>query len=176
VGTVRLPPDVQFFASIILNDSGILSQAETVLTAAMGAIASRTPLIPFSHSTYYGDEMGEGLVRRLVLFEGLLPRDRLAEVKLQTNEIEKRFACGGRRRVNIDPGYLSLEHIVLATTKGYTHRIYLGSGIYADLTLVYENGTYRGLGWTYPDYRQELVPVFNGWREAYKRLLKCRKA
>ena len=66
--------------------------------------------------------------------------------------------------------------MVLATTKGFAHRIYLGSGIFADLTLVYENGTYRGLEWTYPDYGNELIPLLNGWREHYKGLLRCQKA
>ena len=79
--------------------------------------------------------------------------------------------------MNIDPGYVALEHMVLATTKGYSHRVYLGQGIFADLTLIYDNGTYRSLPWTYRDYgSNELISLFNLWRERYKRLLRCRRA
>jgi hypothetical protein len=79
--------------------------------------------------------------------------------------------------VNIDPGYVALEHVVLATTKGYAHRIFLRSGIYADLTLVFENGSYRGLPWTYPDYQtQETIGLLNLWRLRYKESLRCQKA
>jgi hypothetical protein len=98
-------------------------------------------------------------------------------VKLQTNGVESCYAVEGRRSVNVDPGYIALEQIVLGTTKGYSHRIYLGHGIFADLTLVYENGTYRTLPWTYPDYgSKELISLFNGWREDYKRLSRCQRA
>jgi hypothetical protein len=64
--------------------------------------------------------------------------------------------------------------MVLGTTKGFSHRIYQGQGIFADLTLIYENGTYRSLPWTYPDYGgRELISLLNGWREKYKRTLRC---
>ena len=67
--------------------------------------------------------------------------------------------------------------MVLATTKGYAHRIYLGKGIFADLTLLYENGSYRALRWTYPDYgSDELIGLFNRWREHYKGMLRCQRA
>ena len=58
----------------------------------------------------------------------------------------------GRRRVNLDPGYLLLERFVLASGKNFTHRIYIGQGIYADLTLMFQKGAFRTLPWTYPDY------------------------
>jgi hypothetical protein len=84
----------------------------------------------------------------------MIAQDRLPEIKLATNAIEQAHAAGGRRRVNIDPGYLLLERFVLATGKNYSHRIYLGHGIYADLTLIYRQGTFQTLPWTYPDYAE----------------------
>jgi hypothetical protein len=77
--------------------------------------------------------------------------------------------------LNIDPGYLSLEHVILATTKGYTHRPYLRDGIYADLTLIYQKGSYRALEWTYPDYGQpNIIALFNHLRTMYAEALKRR--
>ena len=79
----------------------------------------------------------------------------LPEIKLTTNRLEEQWATPeGNRRINIDPGYLCLQHVVLATTKGYTHRPYLRDGIYADLTLIYRDKSFQPLEWTYPDYRQ----------------------
>ncbi|MGM0787653.1 MAG: DUF4416 family protein, partial [Thermodesulfobacteriota bacterium] len=81
--------------------------------------------------------------------------DALAGIKHETNAIENEFAAGEKRRVNIDPGYLLRERFVLATAKNFSHRIYIGRGIYADLTLVYSKGNFRTLPWTYPDYAAE---------------------
>lgn len=177
MGKIKSPPPVAFFSSIIFGDSGILSHIEADLSARIGAIEERTPLFPFSQSGYYTPEMGPDLMRRFVLFRPLLGRDRLADVKCMTNEIEQAHSIAGHRQANIDPGYLALEHVALGTTKGYAHRVYLGQGIFADLTLIYENGTYRSLPWTYPDYGgSELISLLNGWREHYKRMLRCQRA
>ena len=77
------------------------------------------------------------------------------------NEIEARFAGDGRRQINMDPGFLNEERIILASGKNFTHRVYLRNGIYADLTLIYQKGAYQCLPWTYPDYRRpELLHFF----------------
>jgi hypothetical protein len=120
--------------------------------------------------------MGEGLRRYFLLFEPLLEREMLAGIKLGTNGIELTGAENERRAVNVDPGYIALEHVVLGTTKGFSHRIHLGKGIFADLTLLYENGSYRRLKWTYPDYgSDQSILLLNGWRERYKGLLRCQR-
>ncbi len=174
MGAIKAPPPVKFFASIIFNDSGILSEVETEVARCIGPIEERTDFMPFSQSDYYAPEMGAGLMRRFLLFGPLLERGRLAEIKAATNVIEQAHALKDRRSVNIDPGYIALEQMVLGTTKGFSHRIYQGQGIYADLTLIYENGTYCSLPWTYPDYGgRELISLLNGWRERYKRTLRC---
>jgi hypothetical protein len=176
MGEIKLPPPAIFFTSIIFSDPGILFQVETDMREFFGPSARRTDVIPFSQSDYYCKEMGTNLERYYLLFEPLKDRDGLAYVKIATNKIEEKYTHQNSRKVNIDPGYIALEHLVLATTKGYNHRIYLGSGIFADLTLVYENGTYRSLPWTYPDYgSSELIALFNSWREYYKGLLRCQK-
>jgi hypothetical protein len=176
VGTVNIPPPVRFFASVIFCDSGILSTVEAELSRVAGPIGERTGVAPFSQSNYYCPEMGETLLRYFLFFAPLRGRDTLAEMKLETNRIEALHSVDGRRLVNIDPGYVALEQMVLATTKGFAHRIYLSGGIFADLTLAFENGTYHGLPWTYPDYgSQEFVSLLNRWREDYKRELRCQR-
>ncbi len=177
MGKVGAPPPVRFFASVIFNQTGALSAVEAELSKLMGPIEEKTAVVSFTQSDYYCPEMGNKLLRRFLLFGASSPREGLVDLKLRTNRIESLHSEDGRRSVNIDPGYIALEHVVLATTKGYTHRIYLGRGIFADLTLVFENGSYRRLPWTYPDYGgEELISLLNRWREDYKGLLRCQRA
>jgi hypothetical protein len=109
--------------------------------------------IPFTQTTYYDKELGTPITRRLISFERLMPMDELPDLKLWTNSLEKQETTGtGKRLFNLDPGYLNQERLVLATGKNFTHRIYLRSGIWADLTLIYQRGRWVDLPWTFPDY------------------------
>jgi hypothetical protein len=121
--------------------------------------------------------MGGPLVKRFLSAERLMDPGDLAALKVFTTDLEAGFSQDGRRKVNIDPGYVSLERLVLATGKNYLHRIYLGRGVYADLTLVYEKGGFQPLAWTYPDYaapevravlglmRERLLDQLRDWRQ-----------
>lgn len=131
------------------------------------------PCHPFSFTEYYQDELGSPLRRRFVSFERLVAPDSLPAVKLQSNSLEERLSEEGRRTVNVDPGYISLAHLILATCKGYTHRPYLRDGVYADLTLLYQERRFRTLPWTYPDYAaEETREMFRTLRERYVLQLK----
>jgi hypothetical protein len=123
------------------------------LTAVWGNLEFVSAPVPFSYTTYYHDEMGVPLVRRYLTFQRPVPQEDLPLVKETSGTLETAFpnAAGGRT-VNIDPGLLLPERLVLATTKPAGHRPYLGRGVYADLTLLYQRGSYRALPWTYPDY------------------------
>ncbi len=127
------------------------------LVAHFGPVDYESEPLAFDHTDYYGPELGAPLLRRLLGFERLVPLDGLKDLKLATNELERRFARpDGTRRVNLDPGLVTLERLVLASGKNFTHRVYLGGGIWADLTLIYNKR--RGwvtLPWTFPDYATE---------------------
>jgi hypothetical protein len=130
----------------------LLEAAEERVVTAFGPVSHRSALIPFSFSDYYAAEMGPGLLRRW-LSHGPVEPGRLAELKRAANRVEAEFAQDGRRRVNIDPGLLSLHSLVLASTKDFAHRVYLNDGVFAEVTLLYRSGRFEPLDWTYPDYR-----------------------
>lgn len=120
----------------------------------------------FTHTDYYREEMGGSLHKILAGFPKLSPREKLAEEKLFGIKIEKRFADKNSkkdpmesRRVNIDPGFLSLENFILLTCKNFSHKAYLGKGVFSDLTLIYDSkeGHYRPLPWSFKDYTEEPV-------------------
>jgi len=90
--------------------------------------------------------------------------------------IERQYLEGENRQVNIDPGYIGLERLILATGKNYVHRVYLSHGIYADLTLIFKKGSFRPLEWTYKDYANpEMISMFNNLRKRYMDQLRQRR-
>ena len=125
------------------------------LSASYGPPDFLSDVVPFDYTDYYCPEMGENLVRRFLSMEKLIRPETLPDIKLATNSMENEFTQEGKRRVNIDPGYISKGHLILATGKSYAHRPYLRDGIYADLTLFYQNKKFCSLPWTYPDYADE---------------------
>jgi hypothetical protein len=139
------------------------------LAALFGPPASESGEFAFTHTGYYDAELGSPIARRIVAFERLIAQDELVAVKLAANALEQEHASAGRRLFNLDPGLLTLERLVLATGKSFTHRIYLGRGIWADLTLIWQNGAWQRLPWTFPDYAgQELQACLTGLRSAHK--------
>lgn len=109
--------------------------------------------IAFNRTAYYDREFGAPLSRRILGFERQVPQDALADVKLAANALENDLRGeDGRRIVNLDPGLITAERLVLATGKNFTHRIYLGKAVFADLTLIYQKGDWKALPWTFPDY------------------------
>jgi hypothetical protein len=154
--------------SVIGKEGGVIAEAIALLMERFGEADYISPCREFAYTDYYEREMGHGLRRRFVSFRGHVPPESLPEIKCWTNDLERRLAAGEGRRVNIDPGYVAAAHLILATGKGYNHRPYLHSGIYADLTLVYRAGAFRPLPWTYPDYAApEALAMLQSVRRKY---------
>jgi hypothetical protein len=168
MGRIQEPRPVKLIMSLITADDQLLQQAVRAVADRYGEVDFASEVLPFDFTQYYAPEMGQGLFRRLITFRPLINRESLVKIKRETNELEAAFAVQGRRRINIDPGYLCAEHLILATTKGYTHRPYLGAGIYADLTLIYRDGGFHPLEWTYADYAStQIKKILQGVRTRY---------
>jgi hypothetical protein len=159
---------VKAMASIFSVSSDFINHAIIELTGRYGEADFISDLLPFLYTDYYVAEMGSPLWRRFISFEKLIKPETLPDIKLWTNELESSYVMGDKRSVNIDPGYLSPAHLILATGKAYTHRPYLRDGIYVDLTLIYQNKAFQSLPWTYPDYAEPRTKdMFKRMREKY---------
>jgi hypothetical protein len=171
----RKPKPAKLFVSVISAAPKRITRVLAALVELYGPMDFVSAVIPFDHTDYYYAEMGTPLWRRFASFVPLIGQGDLVRIKEETNEIEGRMSDGERRSVNIDPGYLVAERLVLATGKNCAHRIYLDRGIYADLTLVFQQKAYRPLPWTYPDYGDERL---HGWLGALRQkyLLQLRQA
>jgi hypothetical protein len=143
-----------------------LAEVVRQLPRIFGTVDFLSDRLRFDFTAYYAAEMGEGLERQFVAFRRPIRPEQLVDIKLRTNRLEQRsFSARGKRQVNIDPGYLTLSKLVLATTKDHQHRVYLGRGIYAEVTLRFRAGTFAPWDWTYPDYRTPAyIAIFNQLR------------
>jgi hypothetical protein len=150
-------PSSKLVISVLFSKAGALEKRVMEdLEATFGKIEWVSERMPFFHTRYYEEEMGPGLFRRMTFFKEPVPSDGLVQIKHHAQGLEDRFRdLQGRRTCNVDPGLLSLENFILSTHKAYSHRIYLGEGVYAEVTLVFHKGSYRPLQWTYPDYASE---------------------
>lgn len=154
-----------FLCAVMARGAEAVDEAVAALASRFGGVRGRSPTWAFDMSGYYEAEMGPGLAKGLVWLGDPIDPEKLAGRKRQSLAFERERAVEGaggdlRRAVNVDPGLLSEESLVLATTKASGHRVAIGAGLWAEVTLRFERGEYRPLPWTYPDYQQPEVGEF----------------
>ncbi len=169
---IKYPPKARLFCGLIYTPEMDMNKILLTLKQEWGEVICLSRSFPFSYTKYYQKEMGDLLQRKFLTFRKLVAQASLPKLKWKAKSLEGGFLNrSGGRQVNIDPGLLLSDKLVLATTKPCAHRPYLGKGIYADLTLVYQHKSYKPLPWTYPDYAaQETLQMFNGLRKHYSLL------
>ena len=154
---------------VLISRENIRQQLLLRLEQEFGEIDFQSETLNFPFTHYYDAEMGVPIKRFFLSFEEPLSPDTLADIKLRSNRMEDEFREEGNRRVNLDPGFLTLSRLVLATTKEGSHRIPLRSGIFGEVTLLFEKGEFRPLPWTYPDFRSDTYrTILKNIRDIYK--------
>jgi hypothetical protein len=173
MGTIKSFAPEKLIMGILLSDAELLSAVMECIVKRFGTVDYISDPIDFTFTDYYSPEMGEDIIRYFVSFSQLVLPDALAGIKIETNEMEQTFLTGGNRRVNLDPGLVNLSRLILASTKNNVHRIPLSHGIYGEVTLVFMNGQFNDLFWTYPDYRSETYKkILTHIRKLYRDQLK----
>jgi hypothetical protein len=164
-----LPPRAKVFCGFIYTPELDLGEVLRLLERAWGPVEFISRRSSFDYTRYYDDEMGSPLSRKFVTFREMAEQGALPGLKWEAKRVEGAYRrSDGGRRVNIDPGILLPDRLVLATTKPCAHRPYLERGIYADVTLTYQEGSYQPLAWTYPDYAApQTVRMMNSLRDHY---------
>jgi hypothetical protein len=171
------PTPVKLICGILFSDESLLARALDRLTDIFGRIDFRSPLFPFTITDYYVEEMGAPIWRLFCSFDPLIHPGELARIKIACNALEEELAVDGRRKVNLDPGYMDYDKLVLASAKYNAHKIYLAAGIYADPTLHFEKGKYLPAPWAFPDFKSGLyTEAFLHIRARYKGQLRKRTA
>jgi hypothetical protein len=169
----QTPSPVKLVIAVLHSDENLLAKAQMQMTEKFGPIDFTSQSFSFEVTTYYVPEMGSPQIRLFCSFEKLISPGDLAHIKLITNALEDELAINGRRKMNLDPGYLDTDKFVLASAKYNGQKIYLADGIWADLTLHYEKGHFSPYPWSFADFRGgEYEKTFLRIREIYKAQLK----
>ena len=158
MGEIRHPLPVKLFVGLLTSLPEIVPEVEKKLAGLFGAVDSRSQSFLFDLTNYYDTEMGTPIYRYFFSFENLIDPSSIAAAKIKSNELEALFAVDYpmlRRPVNLDPGYLEQSKIVLASTKNFFHRVLISSGIYAEVTLHFQDGMWQSFPWTFPDYKTD---------------------
>jgi hypothetical protein len=171
MGIPHPPEKSLLFIAVLYSKKEIFNVVVPMLSARSGEILFISPESSWDHSQYYDKELGKPVYRRFIFFKTLFAPETLPDKKLETNAIERVYSQNGKRMINLDPGYIMLSRVVLASAKDYSHRIYLGKGIYGELALYYEGNSFNPLPYTYQDYRdRRCLEVFEKARKELKRL------
>ncbi len=165
MGAIRAPRKVKLLCGMISGDIDAMRRARSLLARRFGDVDAESEVWPFDATDYYQAEMGLDLKRMFVSFGPLIDPGRLASIKRETNDIEAEICRDAGqppefRVVNLDPGYVGIGKLVLATTKDYSHRVYLADGIYAEVTLHWHGQRWEAWPWTYPDYAGDRYHAF----------------
>lgn len=157
----KKPDPAKLVVGCIMNDKNSVDKVFSLFEKAFGSVDMISQWLRFAYTDYYCKEMGAPLYRKVFAFKKLIEQQNLSLIKEKTNIMEADFTVNGNRTVNMDPGYLVSSRFILATGKEYSHRIYIGNRIYADLTLMYSKKEgFKTLEWTYPDYASESMISF----------------
>jgi hypothetical protein len=165
VGSIRSSPtDALLFFAIFSGSSEILDETKGELARRFGPLITPGPRINFTDTEYYRRSMGPNLLKEWFAVDRIIDQAELASIKVECQEMETTIGSLHEstvvRPVNIDPGMIDLGKVMLASTKNHAHRIYVGSGIFVEVTLYFCEGEWSGWPWTYPDYRRPEVHRF----------------
>ena len=172
MGEIRIPIPVKLFVGMLSPEPALFDACAELLGTQYGSVDFKSGILAWDRTDYYKEEMGTGIKRMFIFFQDLADPGILSSVKHFTNSIEQRFLAQNsdhpRRRINLDPGYVTEAKVVLATTKDFSHRVYIGGNMYAEVTLRYDSKerSFAPLEHTYYDYRtEEYLTIFNNARE-----------
>jgi hypothetical protein len=170
MGVPHLFEEPILFIGALFSDSRIFDEVAPILTDNFGNILFQSSTHSWEYSGHYNRELGTPIYRTFIFFDRIIDPSTLADIKLFTNGLENIYSQSGKRRINLDPGYLTLAKVVLASTKNYSHRIYIGKGIYAELALLHRDRQFIAMPYTYNDYKdQTYVAMFMNVRNLLKK-------
>lgn len=161
--------------AVLASDVDLLNDAIAQLEKHFGPCDFKGGWHLFTHSNYYEGEMGKDLNRCILSFEKLVPAHEANAFKAWTSKVEEGFSSEGRRKVNIDPGYVDNLKMVLVSGKCGGHKICTAPGVFVDYLLWYNKG-WQPFPWSFPDFREgtyddELASIRKIFKEQAARAL-----
>ena len=164
MGDIHQPASELLLIAVSSRYDSALDWSEQRSVSELGPLSLKSLAFDFNETDYYQATMGTELKKQFLVMKNLIAPGDLPRIKQTTNQWEAEYATASKhpepRPLNLDPGYLTLAKLVLASTKDHAHRLYLGEGIFGEVTLNYRGRAWRPFDWTYPDYRRADYHVF----------------
>ncbi|NQT26335.1 DUF4416 family protein [candidate division KSB1 bacterium] len=160
MGTLHDPIPAKPICAILWSPEASMTDLRKDLESLLGTVESESAVFLFDYTDYYHREMGTDLQKQYLSFKTLMHPEDLPGLKMKTNVLESQWSEQNKRRINLDPGYITAAKLVLASTKDFAHRVYLGDQIYGDVQLRFMRGKFHFSEWTYPDYQTELAQKY----------------
>jgi len=155
---IKKPNPVKLITGILAADENYLNSAVDALAEQFGNIDLQSDVWPFKSTEYYKDQTGDNILKQYITFEKLIDPGQLAAIKHKTNQLEQQLAENSDtnlpRPVNLDPGFIEPSKLVLGSTKNFSHRVYIGDSMYAEVTLTYCRGKWQSYPYTFPDHTE----------------------
>ncbi len=174
MGQIRFLSPAKLIIVLLKSKTLESSEVEQVLKTYFGNIDYVSEQLPFDTFTYYyNEEMGNNINATIFSFKELIHPAELSHIKRFTNSIEKEFITSGKRSFNLDPGYIYMAQVFLATTKPREFRAYIGNGIWSEPVYYYSKKNLHPFPTTYPNYKtKQYIDIFMHIRNLYLKDLK----
>ena len=162
--TLKKPDPAKLIVGILASDTDALKAATEAVIAKFGRPDFISDVWPFNMTRYYEAETGNNILRQFISIEKPVCPSKLAAIKHKANKLEKKLAdklsTPLSRPVNLDPGLIEPSKLILVTTKNFSHRIYIGKKMYAEVTLTFDKGRWKDYEYTFADYKQQCYQDF----------------
>lgn len=168
---VQTPPPGRLIVSVIYNSIDGLADCLKLHEKQFGRVQFETIEIECSANRYH-EEMGQQLSRRFFSFEKMVDRESLPDIKATCHKIERQLGDQVDdytfRTVNVDPGILTPTNLIMSSHREQGHRVYLGKGVFAEVTLIWARGRFTQLPWTNADFcDEEAIRLFTDCRQTF---------
>lgn len=167
MGKSIYPSQSKAIVFLLTSDEALAEKVIAPFEKILGPVEVKSAWHPFEHSPYYEKELGPNLKRCLVGFKKIFKPEKLAELKKLSKQLEHRTSHVAHRTINIDPGYVDLFKVVLASGKSGGQKVALSKDVFAYTLLRFEKGVWHPFEWTYPDFKAIIY---------HKALLKVRES
>ena len=145
----------KLIVAVMYSDNHLLKAAIKKLGKKFGEAESESKEYPFNFTDYYAEEFGDNLLKKFLCFGRNISKEDLPEVKKFTNNLEKLFAAGGKRRINIDPGYIDSKELVMASNKTASFKQSIAENIFAHRLLEFNGKEAVIFRHTFADYKTD---------------------
>ena len=138
--------------ALMYSSEDDLRKVREILIKKFGGIEFESEEFDFNFTDYYEAEFGKSLKKRFIIFKKTINREELVKIRIYTQDLEDKLKKRNKRIVNIDPGYMTKDNLIMASLKEQPYKICLGNGIFGHMIFMFKKNDVIPFRHTFPDY------------------------